>query len=545
MATLRVLIVEDNADDAELVLRQLGRAGFQCESARVDDAAGLRQALDAREWDIVVADYNLPGFSGLDALLIVNETGFDIPFVLVSGAVDVPTALEAMKAGAKDFVPKDDTARLPSVVERELAETAQRKQRKLAEEERDRALAELRAANEQLTAFVKLTDVPFYEATLEEFLEHMIERLVKTVGADGSTVDLLGDDEQTAETVLVGQDAAVAFDGGFSGVVASHNAPVFVRDSLEDDDAVSRMVRPTGFRTALGVPMHYAGRIVGVLTVGWRILREPSKWQVPLLEMAADRIAIAIENVRRYQQEHAIAQTLQQALLSASTHVRGLDIGQFYASATVETLVGGDYYDVFETARDCVCFSIGDVSGKGLKAASVTALVKNALRAIAVDCPSPETVMNRGNDVVARFTDVETFVTAIFGVLDLTTGEMTFANAGHPAPVILGPDGVAALVEHGPLLGTDRAADYISSSHVLRPCESVVLYTDGLTEARRADGEFFGEARLYRFLAGLTEAAPQDIATALFDEVWEFSDGKLRDDLAVLVLRPRIAAHEG
>ena len=153
--SLRVLIVEDSAADAKLMLRQIARAGFDVkESGRVEDAEGLRGALDTT-WDVVLADFNLPSFSGLDALRMINERRLDLPLILVSGVIDTPTALEAMKSGAKDFVFKDDIQRLPSVVRREVDEAAQRRQRQRAESERDHALAELRNANEQLTALTR------------------------------------------------------------------------------------------------------------------------------------------------------------------------------------------------------------------------------------------------------------------------------------------------------------------------------------------------------------------------------------------------------
>jgi sigma-B regulation protein RsbU (phosphoserine phosphatase) len=248
---------------------------------------------------------------------------------------------------------------------------------------------------------------------------------------------------------------------------------------------------------------------------------------------------VAIENARIYEHEHTSSETLQRALLSELTAVPSLDVGHFYGSATVETLVGGDFFDVFETTPGRVAFSIGDVSGKGLRAASVTALVKSVLRALAIEGHTADIVMGKCNEVIRRFTDVETFITGFYGDLDVATGDLEYCNAGHPAPVIVGTGGLRPLETGGPILGALTGVAYISGHARIEPGESIVMYTDGLTEARSQEGDFYGEKRLMSFIAGSAEADPQDLATRLFEEVWEFSGGKLRDDIAVLVLRPR------
>jgi FixJ family two-component response regulator len=543
-AALRILIVEDNADDAELVLRQLRRAGMDVRSQRVDDVIGVNAALDASNWDVVLADYNLPTFSGVETLRILSDRGIDVPLILVSGEIDVPTALAAMKAGARDFVLKDDLARLASVVEREVAEADARREGRRAENERDTALAELQEANEQLIAFARLADVPLQAMTPERVTESLLSRVVAAIGADGAAILLLGDDGQLVTGGAVGSAAgtpgAVRLGTGFAGAIAAENRPMYVADAAVDE-RVRPDLRASGVHSMLGVPMHYAGRVVGVLHADWCRVFEPPAWEVPLLEIAADRCAIAVENARIYDHEHSIAETLQRALLSASTTIPDLDIGHFYGSATMGTLVGGDFYDVFETEPGLVAFSIGDVSGKGLGAASITSLAKNTLRALAIDDHPPGVVMEKSNEVVARFTNSETFITAVYGLLDTRTRQLRYCSAGHPPIAVVGPAGVRMLTERGPLLGALQDVDYPCATEQLGTGDSVVLYTDGLTEARSPENVFYGDERLMAFLSTLTEAAPQDIATRLFEEIWNFSGGKLRDDVAVLVLRPRLS----
>jgi PAS domain S-box-containing protein/putative nucleotidyltransferase with HDIG domain len=125
---LRVLIVEDSADDAALVLRELRKSGYHLVCERVETAAAMRAVLHDKPWDIILSDYVIPGFGGMEALLIAKQSGLDLPFILVSGKVGEETAVEAMRAGATDFVMKDRLGRLGSVVQRELTEAAARKQ---------------------------------------------------------------------------------------------------------------------------------------------------------------------------------------------------------------------------------------------------------------------------------------------------------------------------------------------------------------------------------------------------------------------------------
>ena len=132
MTPLRVLQVEDTEDDAALVQRALTRAGYDVFARRVDTADGLRSELHQSEWDLVIADYTMPGFSGTKALAIVREQHPDLPFIFVSGTIGEDTAVAAMKTGAHDYIMKGNLARLAPAVERELREATVRRERHIA-----------------------------------------------------------------------------------------------------------------------------------------------------------------------------------------------------------------------------------------------------------------------------------------------------------------------------------------------------------------------------------------------------------------------------
>ena len=151
---IRLLIVEDSEDDAKLVVRILGRGGFQVHHERVWSPAAMAAALLRQTWDAVVSDYNMPGFGGLDALRLLRATGPDIPFILISGTVGEEIAVDAMKAGANDYITKNNLSRLASVLERELREAANRAERRRAEIE----LRKLSLAVRQSGTGIVITD---------------------------------------------------------------------------------------------------------------------------------------------------------------------------------------------------------------------------------------------------------------------------------------------------------------------------------------------------------------------------------------------------
>jgi signal transduction histidine kinase len=151
---LRVLLVEDSEEDAALALAELKRAGYELASERVYSAQALGDALARGEWDLVIADYNMPSFTGLEALNLVRESGSDLPFIVVSGTIGEDVAVAAMKAGANDYLIKGSLARLAPAVDRELREATERRERRVAEsalrESEDRYRGALQEANLRL-----------------------------------------------------------------------------------------------------------------------------------------------------------------------------------------------------------------------------------------------------------------------------------------------------------------------------------------------------------------------------------------------------------
>jgi sigma-B regulation protein RsbU (phosphoserine phosphatase) len=235
----------------------------------------------------------------------------------------------------------------------------------------------------------------------------------------------------------------------------------------------------------------------------------------------------------------ALARTLQQTLIPPVVpHVDGLDVGAEYRPAGDGSEVGGDFYDIFQTGDDDWVVVIGDVCGKGVNAAVVTALARYTLRAAAVADRSPARALSLLNDAMYR-ADVDRFCTA--AVLRLTRRDghwwMTSCSAGHPLPLHIDPGrGVAPIGEAGTLLGALDQVELVESSILLVPGSTLVTYTDGVSEARSASGEFFDDARIFDHLRAASGSAGE-VADSLLAGALDFQDGVARDDIAIVVVR--------
>lgn len=207
---LRMLIVEDSEEDMLLLLMELRRNGYEPEFERVETREAMSEALQRREWDVVISDYVMPRFSGLDALAALKETGLDLPFIIVSGNIGEDIAVEAMKAGAHDYILKGNLKRLVPAVERELRDAETRRARKRVEEERTR----LAAAVESAVDAVVITDprgtIRYVNPAFEKITGYSREDI------DGRSLGILNSGTH-AEPFPLSMQEAMKGEGGWTG----------------------------------------------------------------------------------------------------------------------------------------------------------------------------------------------------------------------------------------------------------------------------------------------------------------------------------------
>jgi len=240
-------------------------------------------------------------------------------------------------------------------------------------------------------------------------------------------------------------------------------------------------------------------------------------------------------------QQREIADVLQEALLTTPERVPGVAFGHLYRPATVAGKVGGDFYDVFGLGQGSIGILIGDVSGHGLEAAAFISLARDTIKAFAFEGVGPEVALEKANSVTVRAGTIGRgrghFLTAFYAVLDTESGELCYSAAGHPPGIIRRSDGsIETLDVTSPVIGVFPKAVYRHSCSRLEPGDLLVLYTDGLTECRAGEAEFFGEENVRRTLAGLTRPRPREVPQRLFAEAETFCRGRFADDVAILTL---------
>jgi serine phosphatase RsbU (regulator of sigma subunit)/anti-sigma regulatory factor (Ser/Thr protein kinase) len=303
-----------------------------------------------------------------------------------------------------------------------------------------------------------------------------------------------------------------------------------------------------GVRTPLPAPVEgfaaplvARGQQLGLLLVGRLPGNRPHEpEELSIADDLARRFALAIDNARIYAERRRVAQALQRSLLPpALPVVDGLGFGAEYVPTVGDGEVGGDFYDVVGMPDGRWLLVIGDVSGKGVEAAAVTGLVRDVVRVLVRDGKPVPDIMARINETLVERGAGRYCTLALAFVSRRPAGqlEVTLHLAGHDRPVLVGADGKATFVgSPGTALGLLPAVKSPSLSVPLAPGDTMVFYTDGITERRRG-AELFGVERLRATagtLAGFDAAA---IATRLRATAMAFSPEPTRDDIAILALR--------
>ncbi|MDX6512931.1 MAG: hypothetical protein QOE36_2435 [Gaiellaceae bacterium] len=252
----------------------------------------------------------------------------------------------------------------------------------------------------------------------------------------------------------------------------------------------------------------------------------------------AGQAALALDNARLYQQQKAFADTMQRSLLPRyRPELEGIDFGAVYeSSAHVE--IGGDVYDFLELEDGRLAVVLGDVTGHGIDAAADMAMAKFTFRSLAREHPEPGDLLAAANDVVTEEIAPGKFITMSYVVV-APDGLAVCACAGHPPPRLVADDGVVRGFDaSGLALGIEPRQHYDEVREQLTPGSSVVLYTDGVIEARTA-GELYGVERLDELLARRHDLPAEELARAVVDDCRAFADGELADDVAVVVIKIR------
>lgn len=339
-------------------------------------------------------------------------------------------------------------------------------------------------------------------------MEHSLVRTQQSPGVIAATI-------RTGEIQSIGLDDPVA------------------RRAMGLDEEHDRRVQSMDFGATICVPMHSNGETIGAIIL---INRESQRAFEPadfsLAGELARRAAAAVENARAFDRERRVAEALQKAFLpNVLPRIPGLDFDAVYMPGVGDASIGGDWYDAFQLPDGRIALSIGDVAGRGLKAAVVMGRAREAIRSFALQDLSPREIL-MATERVLRVGDAATMVTAFVAIADPLAHNITFANAGHPPPLLANADGtIEALEAEGIPLGIFDDVEPRERSAPLLDDSLLVLYTDGLIEIDRDVVRGLADLRLA--IAGAMRTNERT-AAAIYRAV--AGTRRIADDVAVLTL---------
>jgi len=399
---------------------------------------------------------------------------------------------------------------------------------------------------------------------VEQRLQRVADLAVSEI-ADWCAVNLVRDDRVEQVAVAHNDPGKVAFvaqlqqryppDPAATGgtiQVSRTGVPAFfptISDEMLVAAAVDEehltLLRSIGMRSAVVVPLLVRGRSLGAVTlVQAESGQHFDEVDLAFAEQLAAGAAVALDNAWLYQQQHHTAHTLQAALLPAALPpAPGLRLAARYRAQTADgsdVRVGGDLYDVVAGAVPGQwAFVVADVCGKGAEAAALTALIRHTVRAEVAHGLGPVEVLHRLNHAMLLETGgaAARFATVVQGLLTVTDegASVRLAGAGHPPPLLRREGRVEPVLAPGTLLGVYPDVILTEVTVDIAAGDMMVLYTDGVTEARGVDG-FYGSDRLAMTVGSPEHLTAQDVADAVLADVVGFQRGRLRDDIAILVI---------
>ena len=421
-------------------------------------------------------------------------------------------------------------------------------------EERERALEAERAASKQVRALYEISRSFAQSLSLEATLEAVAGTIVEILGVDVALIRMPDERreylvpramrvsdprvEEAAHSMLYRPQPFGALP--IQRLFRLREAFAVTVESVTEIGPPATALLPFLERgwTAAVLPIATPAEVLASLTI--LSMQPGSPVTLDTIEQAtaiAGQAALAIDNARLYQQQKQFSDTMQRSLLPRSVpELQGLELGDAYeSSAHVE--VGGDVYDFMELGDGRLAVALGDVTGHGIEAAADMAMAKFTFRSLAREHPEPADFLQSANEVIVGEIAPGKFITLVYLLIDGRKGEVSAAGAGHPPPRIVGADGsVTGLEARGLVLGIESNQEYEEVRASLEHGSAVVLYTDGVIEARR-DGELYGEARLDRLLGERRDLPAGELAQCVLDDCRAFARGDLADDCAVVVVK--------
>jgi phosphoserine phosphatase RsbU/P len=397
------------------------------------------------------------------------------------------------------------------------------------------------SAADRLRDIQSITDAALSRLGEEEFLAQLLDRVKGILQADTAAVLLLdassGTLIATAAAGLedeVSQGVRIPLGKGFAGRIAADRRPVII-DHVDHTTVLNPILLDKGIRSMVGVPLIAADRVLGVLHLGSLTPRRFTHQDAELLQLAADRAAVAVQSMTA-QDDRSAGAGLQRSLMpSALPDIAGAELAARYIPGA--GAVGGDWYDVFTLPTGELCMVIGDVAGSGLPAAVIMGRMRSSLRSYALLTRDPADVLRRLDQKMQHF-EPGALATVLYAVLDPALSRMRVSSAGHPPPVIAPAGRTAGLANVpadlliGAAAGTQRHAVTLHIPQGALVC----LYTDGLVERRDEPLDDSLSRLCDAIAAGPPDAGCVSVLGAMV------GSEPARDDIALLMFQRQLSA---
>jgi PAS domain S-box-containing protein len=502
---LRVLIVEDSEFDAQVMVSLLRKGGYDVTFQRVENGDAMAAALATRSWELVLADYNLPAFNAPAALALLQQTGLDLPFIIVSGGIGEDIAVASMKAGAHDYLMKGNLHRLAPAVERELREAANRR----SQREAKRALLE-----SELRYRLLWETCPDAVILMEPQGRVLFANPAVQTVFGYAPDELLGENLQLLlpERLRAPNPGVAAY---LNSISRGQNWRAIETTGRRKDGA-EIPIEASFSSMELNGHLHFVGFI--------RDITERKR---------------AERELRENQEQFRIAREIQQRLFPKSAPaLTGFDIAgaSYPAEAT-----GGDYFDYLPMLHNRLGIVVGDVTGHGVGPALLMAETRAYLRLLAGRREELGEILERANSILAEDVGSERYITLFLGRLDPGTRSLVYASAGHPAGYVLDESGAIkrTLKRTGIPLGMRLDTKYSSSQEIaLVSGELILLLTDGIEEAIGPGDNLFGIDRVLEIVRANRAKPARDVVHALYEGTRQFTGYATQlDDITSIVVK--------
>lgn len=548
-------------DDEQGVLNQLAiqlEEHFQyfCEFEYAESAEeGLeifRELMDSghKVW-LVISDQVMPGMAGDAFLANIHEIDRQTMKVLLTGQAGIQDTVRAINhSGLNYYIEKPWSKRdLIMILDRLRTQYEITVAQRIMAIEREKWLKELSILYDMNMLFASSID-------LKETLNTVFYNILNVIQAEAGSIFLADDDNHTL-TCRICQGpkditgVQVPFGTGIVGYVAQSRQVDVSSDVQHDSRHFALVDEQSGFvtKSMVSVPLITHDEVLGVMqVVNKKNGKKFSQDDINLLQSLSSGAALALQNAtyaqrllleERNRSELLIARQIQEGILPRP-FPENSDIC-FQAVNKPAKDVGGDFYDYFQVNSDEYGFFIGDVCGKGVPAAIFMASARSILKSQALANPSPANVIQLANKLIAEDTRHGMYVTVFYGVYNIKTRKLTFTNAGHTIPFLFRQttSSCASLLNTNFPLGVGMAQFIFQESEIqLEPGDTVVLYTDGITEAFNAQRELFSFERLVKAILEQGNSSPRDLQEAILSRVEAYSEGEPQhDDLSLLIVK--------